>query len=337
MDGVNSGLIHELRLINFLGWIMLLICSFAMCLVMSWNAVIQWLIQSGVLWWYVIYQASSRIERNRLNLESPLYPDLGWGNRLTILRGWFIATVGGFLFQDWPASYIAWLPGMLYLFAAAIDRVDGYVARRTRHISLLGIELDTVVDALGLAVVSLLAVWYGQIHWSYLLLGCAYYLFQFGIYHRRKLGLPVYQLPPGIYRRAWAGFQMGFLVVVLLPVFQPPVTTIAGIAFMLPALIGFVIDWLIVSGRINRQATGVVQLFDRLQHFTQSGLQPLVRIAIFVMLVSVVAQSDYTFVHSVNSSWKNPVIYGFILTAIMILAGIAGRTAAIILIGLLGW
>jgi len=122
-------------------------------------------------------------------------------------------------------------------------------------------------------------------------MGCAYYLFEYGLDWRKKLGLPVFQLPAGINRRAWAGFQMGFLVVVLFPVFEPPVTTVAGIAFMLPALVGFLIDWFIVSGWINRQVTSVDQIFSRTQQWSHSVLQPGLRIAIVVMIGYLVSQS----------------------------------------------
>ena len=120
-----------------------------------------------------------------------------------------------------------------------------------------------VSDALGLAVASLLAVGYGQVHPSYLLFGAAYYLFHGGLMCRERLGLPIFPLPLALHRRAWAGFQMGFLVVTLWPLFGPPVTSLAGFAFMLPALIGFFIDWFTVSGLINRDSEAVDCFFRK--------------------------------------------------------------------------
>ena len=81
----------------------------------------------------------------------------------------------------------------------------------------LGTELDTVYDAVGLLIAPVLAVTYGQLHWSYLLVSIAYYLFVIGIKLREFRGLRVIELPPNISRRAIAGFQMGFVAVVLLP------------------------------------------------------------------------------------------------------------------------
>jgi len=329
---------RELHLIRLLGWGLLAGGCFLLGFIWDWSAAGQWIVQAGLLWWFVIYQTNRRIDLNRLHPETNLYHTLGWGNRLTLLRGGLIAATGGFLFQSWPSSYTGWLPGILYLFAAVIDRVDGYAARRSGQTSLLGVELDTVFDALGLTVASLLAVWYGQIHWTYLIFSSAYYLFQWGESRRRQYGLPVYPLPSGFLRRAWAGFQMGFLAVVLLPVFHPPVTSLAGIAFMLPVLIGFAVDWLIVSGRINRQAVGVVVFFNRLQVLSQTVFQPGLRVIIAVMLLLVVQQSGLSLIPVEGVSWHYTlIVYGFALTAGLILLGIAGRVAALVLVLLLGW
>ena len=283
-----------------------------------------WLILSVLFWIYCCYQLYIRLDLNRPNAGELLYPDLGWANRLSIMRGFLIAMTGGFLFQDWPDSWLMYLPGVLYTLAAIIDRVDGFVARKSGRTSLLGIDLDTLFDALGLAVAPLLAVLYGQIHWSYLLFSGAYYLFQWGIHRRKQLGLPVYTLPPNKLRRAWAGFQMGFIGVVLFPIFSPPVTTVAGFAFMLPVLIGFTIDWCIVSGRIDPQQTVTATRFSQIDRFGQTVLLPLLRLVITALILAQVQIPD------------SLIDGGLLLAAFLVLFGIAGRIAALVLIGLLG-
>jgi CDP-diacylglycerol--glycerol-3-phosphate 3-phosphatidyltransferase len=95
---------------------------------------------------------------------------------------------------------------------------------------------------------SLLAVKYGQVPVWYLLVGAARYLFVLGMALRSRLGRPNYPLPPSRSRRVFAGLQMGFLGAILLPVFTPPATWIAATLFGAPLLIGFVRDWLFVSG-----------------------------------------------------------------------------------------
>jgi CDP-diacylglycerol--glycerol-3-phosphate 3-phosphatidyltransferase len=314
----------ELRIIRVSGWAGLLV--FSVVLVTCWQRshALQWILQAGLLWYLVLQQIIARLDMNRAGPDAPLFHRLGWANRLTILRGWLVAATGGFLFQDWPPALLSWVPGILYLQAAIADRLDGYVARRSGQTSLLGRELDTVFDALGLAIAPLLAVWYGQIHWSYLLFSAAWYLFQWGIARRKQRGLPVYNLPPNILRRAWAGFQMGFIAVVLLPVYSPPVTVIAGLAFMLPVLIGFCIDWLIVSGRIDRGQAATAGLFKQLESIGHGVLQPALRIVITVCLL-------LTLQYPVSLSGLTMLV-----AAGMILAGVAGRIVALVLILLLG-
>ena len=78
-------------------------------------ASLQWLAQSTVLWLFIYFQTARRLTLNRAEPQSALYAQLGWGNRLTLLRSWLIAATGGFLFQAWPeGAWLAWLPGMIY-------------------------------------------------------------------------------------------------------------------------------------------------------------------------------------------------------------------------------
>jgi len=305
----------------------------------GWPKALQWLFQAALIWAFICYQTECRLHLNRSVAQAPLYNNLGLANRLTLLRSWLIAAVAGFVFQPWPEGPVfAWLPGMIYFFAAILDRVDGYAARRTGQFSLLGAELDTVSDALGLAVASLLAYGYGQLHWSYLLVGIAYYLFQAGMLWRKSRELPVYPLPPAFHRRAWAGFQMGFLVVALWPLFFPPVTKVAGFAFMTPVLLGFIIDWLFVSGRIKEQAGGGSQRFQELGVLSHSVLQPALRIAVVVLIVVSVLQSGLPLLPNSSIALLNNILMGGLaFTSLMVLLGIAGRYFSVLLIGLLAW
>jgi len=305
----------------------------------GWPKALQWLFQAALIWAFICYQTECRLHLNRSVAQAPLYDNLGLANRLTLLRSWLIAAVAGFVFQPWPEGPVfAWLPGMIYFFAAILDRVDGYAARRTGQFSLLGAELDTVSDALGLAVASLLAYGYGQLHWSYLLVGIAYYLFQAGMLWRKSRELPVYPLPPAFHRRAWAGFQMGFLVVALWPLFFPPVTKVAGFAFMTPVLLGFIIDWLFVSGRIKEQAGGGSQRFQELGVLSHSVLQPALRIAVVVLIVVSVLQSGLPLLPNSSIALLNNILMGGLaFTSLMVLLGIAGRYFSVLLIGLLAW
>ncbi|MDD9891716.1 MAG: CDP-alcohol phosphatidyltransferase family protein [Gammaproteobacteria bacterium] len=338
-DSTLKNLQQELRALACIGLAGLIALGILLSIIWQRAEAIQWTLQSAVIWGFIMVSSLRRLDLVRPKQESPLYKNLGWGNRITLFRSWLIAATAGFLFQPWPdGPLLSWLPGMIYFAGAILDRVDGYVARRSGQSSLFGIELDTVADAIGLAVASLLAVGYGQAHWSFLLMGLAYYAFHAGIYWRKKQNLPVYALPPAMHRRVWAGFQMGYLVVALWPLFYPPLTLIGGFAFMLPALIGFVIDWLIVSGRINRQAANTDRRFYQLTVFSQAIFQPLLRITIVLLLaISILRSGLPPMANTGIVGFSFIASAGFILTSLAILLGIAGRYFALLLIGLLGW
>lgn len=248
-----------------------------------------WFFLSGSLWIYCWLQTWRRQDLNRPDIAAPPYNDFGWANRLTLLRGGLIALAGGFLFQS-PSGVVAWLPGILYSVAAILDRTDGWVARRSGRTSVLGKELDTEMDALGLLVAPLLAVTLGKFHWSFLAVSAAYYIFSAGLHWRRRQQLPVYPLPPSILRRTLAGLQMGFVAFVLFPVFPAEFTRILGVAFMLPILAGFFLDWLAVSGRLEVES----RFFRRAAYFGQQLFIPALRICVGLLIIGGVVWGELT-------------------------------------------
>ncbi|MGZ4958225.1 MAG: CDP-alcohol phosphatidyltransferase family protein [Methylomonas sp.] len=317
---------HELRLIALLGCGALLLGFLLFGLAGNWAAAGQWLLQAGLLWGFVCWFAQRRLDLNRAMAEAPLYINLGWGNRLTILRGGLIALTGGFLFQKPDAAFNVLAPAVLYSIAAVLDRLDGFVARRNRQASLLGNELDISFDALGLLVAPVLAIGYDKLHWSYLLLSTAYYFYEWALHYRRNRGLPVYELPANPLRRTLAGFQMGFIAVALWPLLDPRLTTIAGIAFMLPVLFGFVVDWFVVTGRFRPQVLdGLASLAER---FFQPGLRLLL-----ILLLFLVEEDAGPFS---PASLTGDVLAALISVG-LILTGFASRFGALMLMMLLGW
>ncbi|MDX2493761.1 MAG: CDP-alcohol phosphatidyltransferase family protein [Desulfuromusa sp.] len=325
----------EFKRVSIYGWAVLFFTGLFMGGAWSWASALEWILQAGLLWILVLYEANRYLPLNRNSSESDPYPRLGLANRLTILRGWLIACTGGFLFQQSPSGGLAFVPAGFYAVSAIIDRIDGYAARKTGQVSQMGMELDTIFDALGLAIAPLLAVWYGKIHWSYLLVSCAYYLFKWGLRYRRKNGLPVYVLKPKLSRRAIAGFQMGFIAGVLFPVFQPPATQIAGFAFMLPVLTGFMIDWLVVSGRISGKSFISHNVLERGENVISFFTQPLLRLILAGSLLTWSLQ--YTENISKPTQDNPLILYAMIAFGVLILLGIMGRISALALILLLGW
>lgn len=195
------------------------------------------------------------LDQNHRLGEEAVLSELGWGNRLTLLRGMLVGAMMGFLLLPKPEGWLLWLPGILYMLSDAADFFDGYVARVTNHATHLGEVLDMSFDGLGVLAASILAVQYGQVPVWYILVGGARYLFLAGMTLRTRLDRPNHPLPHSLSRRVFAGLQMGFLAAILLPIFSPPGTWIAASLFGLPLLVGFTRDWLYVSGilRANRQ------------------------------------------------------------------------------------
>lgn len=283
-----------------------------------------WTLWAGALWLYCWWQAWRRLHLNRTDTGAPCHVDFGWANRLTLLRGGLIALSGGFLLQPIPFGLAAWIPGLLYGIAAALDRVDGLVARHTGRTTLLGRELDTEMDAVGLLVAPLLAVGYGKLHWSFLAVSAAYYIFIGGLRWRRARRRPVYPLPPSTLRRTLAGFHMGLAALVLLPLFSPAATQLLGVAFMMPMLAGFLVDWLAVSGRIN--PTGATRYFlSRLSLFGRDIGQPALRLLIGVLVL-----------HGIYYGTAHGPAMVFLqgMLGLLILSGLGARLAAGVLLAL---
>lgn len=316
---MRSPVKNEILLAILLGMATLLAAFFSVKQFTTLDA-LQWLLIADGLWFFVCWQLWQRVELNHAGEGAPLYPTLGWANRLTLLRGGLIALTGGFLFQPQVAGLMAWIPGALYTIAAILDRMDGFVARRSKQTSLLGSELDTVYDALGLLVAPLLAVSYGKIHWSFLLVSAAYYIFVGGLYWRRTHNLPVYPLLPSRLRRTLAGFQMGFVAFILLPCFQAPTTIVIGTAFMLPILLGFIVDWLVVSGRIESSKTNT-QFFNRLAQISHNIFQPLLRVSLSIAILL------FIFIEGIHISLF--MALGLLILASATLSGLVGRITAL--------
>ncbi len=289
----------------------------------------QRLLQSLLCWALIWQQLWQNRLHNRSSGSAPLRTSLGWANRLTLLRGGLIAACAGFLWLPAPSGLAAFLPAVLYTLAALGDRFDGALARRSGNTTLLGAKLDMSYDAIGLVVAPLLAIQYGKILPAYLLVSAAYYFFLFGLRWRRQRKLPVLALPPNSLRRTLAGAQMGFVATALWPPLQPQLSQLAGIAFMLPLLVGFWIDWLIVSARLTADGIAVKAAFEQLTRLTSQWLLPVVRLVLAAMLwLSLPAQA---------SSQVTTLQWGILLAVLGIVSGIAGRVCAIALLLLLNF
>lgn len=316
---------HELDRLGFLGSCLLLLAGAGLAYAEGGRYAVQWTCIALLLWALVWQQSAQRLQLNRADADSPLYPSLGPANRLTILRGYLIALTGGFFLQNSATAWLLWLPAFFYSIAAILDRVDGFVARRTGQTSLLGTALDNVFDALGLVVAPLLAVDLGKTHWSYLLVSVAYYAFHLGLRWRTRQQHAIYPMQPNKIRRTLAGFQMGYVAAVLWPPFHAEVTRLAGFAFMLPVLLGFAIDWCVVSGRLDFRKSQVTIFFQALTSWGQTSLPLLLRISFVGALAALLWGSDAA----------SLVVVGYALAALSVALGIAARMGALLALLLL--
>jgi CDP-diacylglycerol--glycerol-3-phosphate 3-phosphatidyltransferase len=309
-----------------------------------WPLADRWLLLSGLLVGYGLYWVLWRhLELNHPPDSAALLPSLGAGNALTLLRGLCMALIGGFLFGPWPPGALAWIIVGLYTLASVADYFDGYLARRTGHVTELGGRLDMEFDGLGTIIVILLAISFGQLPWWYLIIGLARYLFVLGLWWRRRRGLPIHQLTPSVHRRLFAGFQMGFLSVVLWPIVPAAMTTIAGTLFATATGAGFLRDWLVVSGRVDPAQPAYQRTQAAVYRFFAVWVPPLLRVVLVLGMGRVLAAAD-PLLHpaaweALLVSWHLPAA-GFLATLLAIIAlagtglvglGVAGRVVSVAL------
>ncbi len=290
-----------------------------------------WLVTAGALAGYLFGFLWKHLAENRPQgvTDGGVFPTLGLANGITITRAILIAALAGFVFLPPEHGWMAWAPGLLYLFAAIMDYLDGYAARITRRTSRLGEALDMQWDSIGVMVGALILVIYGQAPVFYLLVGVARYWFLFGLWVHRRRGLPVHDLPASRFRRPLAGVQMGYIAVALLPVFAPPFTWIAAVLFMLPHQVGFIHDYLSVTGRAKQS-----QARERSSNRAGQDLRETFILVVRALLVGLLVNlALYQAGHVVISIG---VLIISSLAALALLLGVTGRIVALMLLLLAG-
>ena len=240
-------------------------------LAMRWAALVMpvFLYQMWFLW--------KNLELNHRPGERVLLPTLGIGNGLSLLRGLCICLLAGYLFSSRPPGILAWVPAILYTVSLLSDWFDGYLARVTNQVTLLGEALDTEFDCVEMLIAVGLVVWYRTLAWWFLFLGLAPYILIFSLWLLRWLGRPVYDLPSWIHTpfglgsrqfgrplydiprgdRRWpiASMTRAYISVMLWPIVAPPMTTLAGLVFAFPFTVRWIHYWLIVSGTVDLRSS----------------------------------------------------------------------------------
>ena len=150
---------------------------------------------------------------------------------------------------------------------------------------------------------------------------------------------------------------MGFVAVVLFPVFSPPGTFLAAAIFAIPFLIGFTLDWFTVSGisltSLLRRDSGLVTYpylldSDRMKVIKElaSRWLPLVlRISLVILLIAWIQENLFGLFPSQRLSaadlnlqiqWIGITPLLMFSGMILIAIGVAGRIAAIIVLFAIG-
>ncbi len=261
---------------------------------------------------------------NRAPGAAAICARIGSANRLTLIRGLFIGLMAGFVFSgpfgQYPdAAAWTWWPGCLYLLAALLDGLDGYWARRYGSPTRLGQALDLHTDALGMLVACIVAVSAQRLPPYYLLAGVAFYVFRFGLWYRRRQGYWNRPAGPRTFARLVAGVQMGFVGIAMLPLFAYNVIHALAPLFLTPLIMGFVWDWMIACGDLREAA---IRRCQRVLRTLVAKIPPLLRVGLLV--------SGGLFIHGMPVA---PPLFTALLMGLglMVIGGLAGRTAAFVL------
>jgi CDP-diacylglycerol--glycerol-3-phosphate 3-phosphatidyltransferase len=253
------------------------------------------------------------------------FATFGAANLLTLARGVPQLLLGGFLVTPTPSGWLRWMPSLLYGLTIVGDYFDGYLARTRGRVTVMGARLDMAYDALSIVLIGVLGVRYGVLPWWYLAVPLARPLFVFGIWLRRRLNRPVAPFAYTATSRMVAGLQMGFLAGAMTPISNPSVTRWLATFFMAPLIAGFLRDWGLVSGRLDPAS-------DEYRRYLQAlriGLTQQLPLALRALSAPLALLS-----------WRfraGGVLWGGLLASALIALGVAGRTAAVVLLILAAW
>ncbi len=170
------------------------------------------------------------------------FPRFGPANATTTARAVLVALTAGFIGEAVNVSTAAIAVG-LGAMAAALDGVDGWLARRTKMVSDFGARFDMEVDALLIQVLAILVWRHGKAGAWILASGLLRYVFV-----AAGWALPWMRSPlPGSFRgKAVCAAQMVALLLALSPFVEPPASVAIAAAGLGVLSYSFLVDtiWL---------------------------------------------------------------------------------------------
>lgn len=283
----------------------------------------RWAFQAAAGFLYFCIVLWRSLPENHRHGEAQLFPTIGLANSVTLLRALLMSAVVGFLGMPRPDGAAAWVPGVLYTLASLPDYVDGIIARKTHQVTRLGEVLDMTVDSVGVFTATFLSVQYGVIPWWYLPIGLARYLFVMGLWLRERSGRPVFPLPFSYRRRGFAALKMGFMFVMLFPLFGPPGTHTAAAAFGIPFAAAFLYDWGLATGWTPPRIP------PRLTAFLRASVPWLLRALAVLLALPLILKH-------LEAPDLRLLAYAEIGASLLLALGIAPRAAAILAVCLVG-
>lgn len=193
--------------------------------------------------------AGAFLARPWLRAEGPGFR-FGAANRVTLARAVLAALVLALVGESDSAAATA---ALVAAVAAALDGVDGHVARRTGTASAFGARFDMETDALLVLALSLLAWQWDRAGAWVLAAGLARYAFVAAGVLAPWLRRP---LPPSGRRRAVCALLTVALVACISPPVPAPASALAGAVGLAALALSFTLDilWLARARRANARS-----------------------------------------------------------------------------------
>jgi phosphatidylglycerophosphate synthase len=159
-------------------------------------------------------------------------------NHLTAIRAVIVALLAGLAVIP-PHASLAWAAALAATIVAILDGVDGWLARRKRMATPFGARFDMEVDALLILVLAILAWRWTKAGAWVLLSGLLRYLFVAAGWVLPWMRRP---LTPTLRGRAICVVQIVTLIVAIVPIVPPPLSTLVAAAGLLILAYSFLID-----------------------------------------------------------------------------------------------
>jgi phosphatidylglycerophosphate synthase len=208
-----------------------------------------WLGDRAVVIRTAVLAAAGGIVLLRLAERRPPGATFGAANSVTLVRAALVVLLAA-LVGVMPTPSLAWALVGLGAAGAALDGVDGALARRRNEASDFGARFDMETDALLILVLAALVWQHGKAAIWVLAAGLLRYLF---VAVRRALPWLGAPLPPSRRRQAVCVVQIVSLLAALMPLVQPPMSGALALAGFAALAWSFAVDvvWLARHARVR--------------------------------------------------------------------------------------